>query len=151
MNSNATCARCGRSQWTPNRRPTGGWLFRAKRVPQRVAESVPVRHGKPKMFGHRPALDDFGGIVMLESQRVLGGTAFVGDFIDFWKGGFHKKSKNILTEPGRGYCWVAKWQEYLLCLVPSLRSDSRPRPHGRVLILESPTTRSVLQQILPQR
>ena len=61
-----------------------------KRVTQGVAESVPVGHGKAKMIGHGPTFDDFGGIVMFESERVLGGTAFVGDFADFWKGGFHK-------------------------------------------------------------
>ena len=73
-----------------------------KRVTQRVAESVPIGHGKAKMIGHGPTFDDFGGIVMLESERVLGGTAFVGYFADFWKGGFHKCIAGILKGDSSG-------------------------------------------------
>ena len=34
----------------------------------------------------------FGGIVVFEGQRILGGWAFVGDLADFWKCGLHKFS-----------------------------------------------------------
>jgi hypothetical protein len=42
------------------------------------------------MSGHRPVLDDFGGIVVFEGQRVSGGWTFIGDFADFRKCGVHK-------------------------------------------------------------
>jgi hypothetical protein len=74
-----------------------------KRVTQRVTESVPVGHGKAKMIGHGPTFDDFGGIVMFESERVLGGTTFVRDFIDIWKGGFHKCIAVILKGDSSGF------------------------------------------------
>jgi hypothetical protein len=64
----------------------------AERVTQRVSEGVPVRHRKAKVIGHRPALDDFRGIVVFEGQRILGGWAFVADLADFWKCGLHKFS-----------------------------------------------------------
>jgi hypothetical protein len=55
------------------------------------------------MIGHGSTFDDFGGIVMFESERVLGGTAFVRDFIDFWKGGFHKCVAGILKGDSSGF------------------------------------------------
>jgi hypothetical protein len=42
------------------------------------------------MFSHLPVLDDPGGIVVFESQWILGGGTFVGDLADFWKCGLHK-------------------------------------------------------------
>jgi hypothetical protein len=41
------------------------------------------------MVGHRPILDDLGGIIVFESQRIFGGGAFEGDFADFRKRGLH--------------------------------------------------------------
>ena len=58
----------------------------------RVSEGVPVRHRKAKVIGHRPALDDFRGIVVFEGQRVLGGWALVGDLADFRECGAHSSN-----------------------------------------------------------
>ena len=44
------------------------------------------------MVGHRPVLDDFGRIVVFESQWIFGGGAFVGDFANFGKCGLHKST-----------------------------------------------------------
>jgi hypothetical protein len=51
---------------------------------------MPIRHRKAQMSGHRPVLDDFGGIVVFERQRISGGWTFIGDFADFRKCGLHK-------------------------------------------------------------
>jgi len=81
-----------RSQRSLSRRPTGGGPFRCRTGHSKGSEGVPVRHRKAKVIGHRPAIDDFRGIVVLEGQRILGEWAFVEDLADFWKCGLHKFS-----------------------------------------------------------
>ncbi len=71
-----------------------------KRVTQNVPEGVPVCHRKAQMLSYRPALDDFGGIVVFEGQRVPGGWAFIGDFADFRKCGVHNGRRSVLTLSG---------------------------------------------------
>jgi hypothetical protein len=49
------------------------------------------------MFGHRPVLDDLGGIVVFEGQRVLGGWALIGDLANFRECGAHR-SNGVLVK-----------------------------------------------------
>ena len=60
----------------------------SKRVTQRVSEGVPVCYRKAQVVGHRPALNDFEGFVVFESQRVLGARAFVWNLGDSGNAGF---------------------------------------------------------------
>src|SRR5262249_22032200 len=62
----------------------------AKRITQRIPEGMPVGHRKAQMFCHRPVLDHFGGVVVLESEGVFGCRPFVSNFADFRKWGGHR-------------------------------------------------------------
>jgi hypothetical protein len=72
MNSNATRARLHAFS-TEFRavipRTDGG--SDPERIAQHIPESVPVKPRKAEMIGHRLSLDNFGGIVVFEGERVL--------------------------------------------------------------------------------
>jgi len=54
------------------------------------------------MVSHRLALNDFGGVVVLKGERILGSRDFVGDFTDVRKCGVHKlvRDRPLSTEVG---------------------------------------------------
>ena len=62
----------------------------AERIGQWIAKRVPINHRKAEMVLHRPAFDHFIRVVMFESERVPRLRAFVFDFRDVRKRGWHK-------------------------------------------------------------
>ena len=57
----------------------------AEGIGQRIAHDMPVGRGKSKVLPHRRSLNEFVGVVMFESKRILRLGTFVGDPGNFWK------------------------------------------------------------------
>ncbi|MNG84766.1 hypothetical protein D3C76_1397930 [compost metagenome] len=54
------------------------------------AEGVPVAGGEAQVIGHTLAEDDFIGVVVAESQRVIAAGAFVTNLFKLIKIGLHE-------------------------------------------------------------
>ena len=61
----------------------------SEHVGQLSAERMPIGDRKTEMILHRPAFDDFVGVIMFESERILRFRAFVSDSRCVRKRGFH--------------------------------------------------------------